>query len=153
MMSADLVVIITGCRVSSMTSRMPRVSLCSRSAGWALMQRDSHKSTESFSDSNYIAERLLQKGRIRRNDAAENRVAAYFIIKTRQAVCDELVPHLRKIPEVVVFDSIAGETDGLVEVVADSMTRLQAVRSEIAALPDVVTIETSVILKRHFNRR
>ena len=34
MMSADFVVIITGWRVSSMTSRMPRVSLCLRSAGW-----------------------------------------------------------------------------------------------------------------------
>jgi hypothetical protein len=32
--SADFVVIITGCRVSSMTSRMPRVSMCLRSAGW-----------------------------------------------------------------------------------------------------------------------
>ena len=91
---------------------------------------------------------------IRRNDPAANgTVAAYFIIKTRQAMCDDLVPHLRQIPEVVVFDSIAGETDALVEVVADSMTRLQAVRSEIAALEDVEGIETSVILKRHFNRR
>jgi DNA-binding Lrp family transcriptional regulator len=91
---------------------------------------------------------------IRRNDPAVNgKVAAYFIIKTRQAMCDDLAPHLRKIPEVVVFDSVAGETDGLVEVVADSMTRLQAVRSEIAALEDVEGIETSVILKRHFNRR
>ncbi|MNL67897.1 hypothetical protein D3C87_1925420 [compost metagenome] len=34
MISADLVVIITGWRVSSITSRMPRVSLCLRSAGW-----------------------------------------------------------------------------------------------------------------------
>ncbi len=68
-------------------------------------------------------------------------------------MCDDLAPHLRKIPEVVVFDSIAGETDGLVEVVADSMIRLQAVRSEIAALEDVEAIETSVILKRHVNRR
>ena len=90
---------------------------------------------------------------IRRNDPAEGRVAAYFIIKTRQAVCDDLAPHLRGIPEVVVFDSVAGETDGLVEVVADSMTRLQEVRSQIAALDDVEAIETSVILKRHFNRR
>ena len=90
---------------------------------------------------------------IRRNDPAGGKVAAYFIVKTKQAVCDDLAPHLRKIPEVVVFDSIAGETDGLVEVVADSMTRLQAVRSEIAALEDVEEIETSVILKRHFNRR
>jgi DNA-binding Lrp family transcriptional regulator len=90
---------------------------------------------------------------IRRNDPSGGKVAAYFIVKTRQAVCDDLAPHLRRIPEVVVFDSIAGETDGLVEVVADSMTRLQAVRSEIAALEDVEAIETSVILKRHFNRR
>jgi DNA-binding Lrp family transcriptional regulator len=90
---------------------------------------------------------------IRRNDPAPHNVSAYFIIKTRQARCDDLAPHLRRIPEVVVFDSIAGETDGLVEVVADSMTRLQAVRSEIAALEDVEAIETSVILKRHFNRR
>ena len=46
-----------------------------------------------------------------------------------------------------------GETDALVEVVADSMTRLQAVRSQIATLEDVEALETSVILKRHFNRR
>ena len=90
---------------------------------------------------------------IRRSEPAPHTVAAYFIVRTRQAVCDDLAPDLRKIPEVVVFDSIAGETDGLVEVVADSMTRLQAVRSEIAALSDVVAIETLVILKRHFNRR
>ena len=90
---------------------------------------------------------------IRRNDQGDGRVAAYFIIKTRQAMCDDLAPHLRKIPEVVVFDSVAGETDGLVEVVADSMTRLQEVRTAIAALDDVEAIETSVILKRHFNRR
>ncbi len=91
---------------------------------------------------------------IRRNDPAANgKVAAYFIIKTRQAMCDDLVPLMRQIPEVVVFDSIAGETDALVEVVADSMTCLQAVRSEIAGLEDVEGIETSVILKRHFNRR
>ena len=31
--SADLVTIVTGCLVSSITSRMPRVSLCVRSAG------------------------------------------------------------------------------------------------------------------------
>lgn len=90
---------------------------------------------------------------IRRNDAAPHNVSAYFIIKTRQAVCDDLAPHLRKIPEVVVFDSIAGETDALLEVVAESMIRLQAVRSEIAALEDVEEIATSIILKRHFNRR
>ena len=90
---------------------------------------------------------------IRRSDPAAGSVAAYFIIKTKQAVCDDLAPHLRNIPEVVVFDSVAGETDGLVEVVAESMTRLQEVRSQIAALDDVEAIETSVILKRHFNRR
>ncbi len=30
---------------------------------------------------------------IRRNDPAANGVAAYFIIKTRQAMCDDLAPH------------------------------------------------------------
>ena len=90
---------------------------------------------------------------IRRNDPAGGKVAAYFIVKTKQAVCDDLAPHLRRIPEVVVFDSVAGETDAMLEVVADSMTRLQEIRAEIAALDDVVQIETSVILKRHFNRR
>ena len=90
---------------------------------------------------------------IRRNDPAPHNVSAYFIIKTKQAMCDDLAPHLRQIPEVVVFDSLAGETDALVEVVAESMTRLQEVRSLIAALEDVEEIETAVILKRHFNRR
>ena len=90
---------------------------------------------------------------IRRSEPAPHTVAAYFIVRTRQAVCDDLAPHLHKIPEVVVFDSLAGETDALLEVVAESMTRLQAVRSEIAALEDVEEIETAVILKRHFNRR
>lgn len=90
---------------------------------------------------------------IRRNDRGAGTVAAYMFVKTRQAICDDLAPHLRHIPEIVVFDSVAGETDAMLEVVADGMPRLQAIRSEIAALEDVVQIETSIILKRHFNRR
>lgn len=90
---------------------------------------------------------------IRRNDQGAEAILAYMFVKTRQAICDDLAPHLRQIPEIVVFDSVAGETDALLEVMADSMARLQAIRAEIAALEDVVQIETSVILKRHFNRR
>ena len=90
---------------------------------------------------------------IRRNDHGNGAVAAYMFVKTRQALCDDLVPQLRHIPEIVVFDSVAGETDAMLEVVAASMTRLQEIRAEIAAQADVVQIETSIILKRHFNRR
>jgi DNA-binding Lrp family transcriptional regulator len=90
---------------------------------------------------------------IRRNDQGASSISAYMFVKTRQAICDDLAPHLRQIPEIVVFDSVAGETDAMLEVVADSMARLQEIRAEIAALEDVVQIETSVILKRHFNRR
>lgn len=90
---------------------------------------------------------------IRRNEHGDGAVAAYMFVKTRQALCDDLALQLRHIAEILVFDSVAGETDAMLEVQAESMARLQAIRAEIAAQPDVVQIETSIILKRHFNRR
>ena len=83
---------------------------------------------------------------------SERAAHAYMIVATHARQCAEVAPRLAEIPEIVVADSVAGEQDLVLVVVAPTPARLQAIRDEIAALPAVRSVLTLPRLVRRFAR-
>lgn len=64
--------------------------------------------------------------------------------------CEDVVPRLRSIPEIVSCESLAGPTDLLVRVACRSNAALEQVREEIDHISGVETARTYVILTTHW---
>ncbi|MDX0371555.1 AsnC family transcriptional regulator [Sinorhizobium meliloti] len=63
--------------------------------------------------------------------------------------CDQIAPRVKAIPFVTRIDSLAGEIDLLVSVDADSIDSVEDVRRQVASVPDIATVTTALVLRRH----
>lgn len=85
------------------------------------------------------------------NDPNREKVSAHFEIRNNQVPCLKVAQALRKIPEVRACNSIAGTTDMIVTVRAESSDRIEQVRDEIASIHGVGEIKTHMILMQYFD--
>lgn len=78
---------------------------------------------------------------------------AFFVVQLDGPLCERIAPQLAGLPEIVACHSIAGDIDMLLEVAADDLAGLEAVRARIGALAGVRRVQTLPVLKTRFERR
>lgn len=79
-------------------------------------------------------------------ESQKDGVSVYFEIQHQCARCSEVVPLIKKIPEVVTCHGITGDMDLLVFVKADSMRRIHEIREFLDNKVDIVKIKTHVVM-------
>ena len=82
----------------------------------------------------------------------EDGVTAYLALTFRPLSCDLVQPLIEAIPEVKLAHSISGDLDLLLLVQANSMTRLNAIRSEMDSWPNLNKIVTHMCLSNRLDR-
>ena len=80
-------------------------------------------------------------------------VSVYFEIQHQCAKCRDIIPHFKKIPEVITCHGITGDMDLLVLVEADSMRRIHEIREYLDALDEVIKIKTHVVMSEWIDNR
>ncbi len=79
-------------------------------------------------------------------------VAAYLLAKLKRTPALDFVEDLKKLPEVRDCASVAGDIDLILQLRADSIDRLNAVRDQIARHPAVADLKTSIVMRRDIGR-
>jgi DNA-binding Lrp family transcriptional regulator len=82
----------------------------------------------------------------------EDGVTAYLALTFRPLSCDLVQPLIDAIPEVKLAHSISGDLDLLLLVQANSMTRLNVIRSEMDSWPNLNKIVTHMCLANRLDR-
>ena len=96
--------------------------------------------------------RLEKSGIIRgyRTEISDPALAAVacLLVKLKQTPSPQVVVRLKRLPEVRRCLSLAGEIDLLVDIAAESLTRLNQIRDEISNFPEVAETTTAVVLRQ-----
>lgn len=96
--------------------------------------------------------RLEKSGVIRgyRTDISDTSLAAVacLLVKLKQTPSPQVVVRLQRLPEVKRCLSLAGELDLLIDIAAESLTRLNQIRDEISSFPEVAETTTAVVLRQ-----
>ena len=96
--------------------------------------------------------RLEKSGIIRgyRADIADTSLVAVacLLVKLKQTPAPQVVVRLKRLPEVKRCLSLAGELDLLIDIAAESLTRLNQIRDEISNFPEVAETTTAVVLRQ-----
>lgn len=79
-------------------------------------------------------------------------VPCLLFVKTATPSCEQLSPRLKAIPEIRSMRSLAGSIDIVLELELEGPQRLNAIREQIAAWPEVSEITTASVLKLHWKR-
>jgi Lrp/AsnC family transcriptional regulator, leucine-responsive regulatory protein len=82
----------------------------------------------------------------------QGQISAFFELSFRTPRCEQYGARIGQIPEVRLCYSISGDTDMLVQVRVASMTRLDAIRQQLEALPQLSMIKTHAILSELVDR-
>lgn len=78
---------------------------------------------------------------------------AYVRLSVAQGVLDEVTEGLRRIPEVIELDSVAGDSDLVCLVVARGPENLEEVIQRIVGVPGVTRSRTEPVLRQRIPRR
>jgi DNA-binding Lrp family transcriptional regulator len=96
--------------------------------------------------------RLEKSGIIRsyRADISDPSLSAFacLLVKLKQTPSPSVVTRLKALPEVKRCLSLAGELDLLIDVAAESLSRLNQIRDEISNFPEVAATTTAVVLRQ-----
>ncbi|MFC3122102.1 Lrp/AsnC family transcriptional regulator [Agaribacter flavus] len=79
-------------------------------------------------------------------ESQKDGVSVYFEIQHQCARCAELIPFIKKFPEVIKCHGITGDMDLLVFVHASSMRRIHEIREALDMSEDIVKIKTHVVM-------
>lgn len=90
---------------------------------------------------------------VRLGAAATPAVRAFFLVQLDAPLCERIAPQLAGVAAIVACHSIAGDIDMLLEVAADDLAGLDAVRVQVAGLSGVRRVQTLPVLKTRFERR
>lgn len=94
-----------------------------------------------------LEQRNIIKGyQVLLTESQKDGVSVYFEIQHQCARCSEVVPVIKKIPEVITCHGITGDMDLLVFVRANSMQRIHEIRESLDATIDIVKIKTHVVM-------
>jgi Lrp/AsnC family transcriptional regulator, leucine-responsive regulatory protein len=77
-------------------------------------------------------------------------VAAISITFAPGKSCQQIVPHVRPISEIVSCISLAGPVDLMLRVECGSNSDLETIRRRIAAVPGIADVSTHVVLEEHW---
>lgn len=78
---------------------------------------------------------------------------AYVRLSLAQGVLDDVTERLRRIPEVIEADSVAGDHDMLCTVVARDPENLEEVIQRILSVPGVTRSRTEQVLRQRIRHR
>ena len=73
---------------------------------------------------------------------------ACLLVKLKQTPSPQVVLRLKRLPEVKRCLSLAGEIDLLVDIAAESLSRLNQIRDDISNFPEVAETTTAVVLRQ-----
>ena len=76
----------------------------------------------------------------------ETKVAVYFQLTFRPFDAKSIAPYLQGIGEITRAHTLCGDTDLIVYIEAESMTRVSQIRELLAALPDLDKLQTFIVL-------
>jgi DNA-binding Lrp family transcriptional regulator len=79
---------------------------------------------------------------------ANGTVGAYLLARLKRTPALDFIEDLRKLPEVRDCASVAGDIDLIIQLQAETIERLNAVRDEIARHTAVADLTTSIVLRR-----
>lgn len=79
-------------------------------------------------------------------ESQKNGVSVYFEIQHQCARCADVIPILKRFPEITSCHGITGDMDLLVYLTADSMQRVHQIRETLDAVTDIVKIKTHVVM-------
>ena len=79
-------------------------------------------------------------------------VRAYMVVTLSGPICERVAPSIAQMPEVKRCDSLAGDVDMLLDIEAESLDELSALRDRIAKIHGVQQIRTLPVLSTHFDR-
>ncbi|MGB0781805.1 MAG: Lrp/AsnC family transcriptional regulator [Marinomonas sp.] len=82
----------------------------------------------------------------------EEGVTAYLALTFRPLSCDLVQPYIESIPEIKMAHSISGDLDLMLLVQTHSMSRLNAIRSEMDSWPNLDKVVTHMCLANRVDR-
>jgi DNA-binding Lrp family transcriptional regulator len=94
------------------------------------------------------AEGIIRGYRIDIAAEASGAVSAYLLARLKRTPALDFIEDLRKMPEVRDCASVAGDIDLIIQLQAETIERLNAVRDEIARHAAVADLTTSIVLRR-----
>jgi DNA-binding Lrp family transcriptional regulator len=94
------------------------------------------------------ADGVIRGYRIEIAPEASGTVSAYLLARLQRTPALDFVADLRQLPEVRDCASVAGDIDLIIQLQAETIERLNAVRDEIARHPAVADLTTSIVLRR-----
>ena len=98
--------------------------------------------------------KAIEKYTIRVGSAGQRKSQAWFLLSHREGFsCDDVMPYLFGMPEVVFCQSVAGEVDLMVLVQTDSLVELAQLREHVVALKGVEDVTTISVLDVKLDRR
>lgn len=77
-------------------------------------------------------------------------VASLSVTFAPGKTCQNIVPQLRPIAEIVSCISLAGPVDLMLRVECASNSELEAIRRRIATVPGIAAVSTQVVLEEHW---
>jgi Lrp/AsnC family transcriptional regulator, leucine-responsive regulatory protein len=99
---------------------------------------------------------VIEKYTVRINSGPETGflIGAWLSVKLLPGFsCDDVMPYLIPMPEIVLCQSVTGEVDLLIHVQVASPELLGSVRETILALKGVESISTQTVLRTQLDRR
>ncbi|WP_284219516.1 Lrp/AsnC family transcriptional regulator [Agaribacter marinus] len=90
--------------------------------------------------------RVIKGYQVLLSESQKSGVSVYFEIQHKCARCADLIPFIRKIPEVIKCQGITGDMDLLIFVSAPSMQRIHEIRESLDASDDIIKIKTHVVM-------
>ena len=81
------------------------------------------------------------------------RIAALLLVRHAPGSnCSKAIPQLKKLPQIVGIQALAGEPDLALQVTAPDMAGIDDVASSVRAIPGVASVTTHMILVDHLRR-
>lgn len=97
---------------------------------------------------------VIEKYTLRLGAAGQPKLQAWFFLSHSDGFsCDDVLPMLIGMPEILLCHSVAGETDLMVLVQTDSSAELGKLRERIIALKGVDNVTTISVLDVKLDRR
>lgn len=83
---------------------------------------------------------------------ASNIITVFFEVFRFNTKCDQIIPEIRKIPEIKLCYGISGETDLLIYVQAANINEINHIRQKIETMEQVTKVKTHVVMHEWINR-
>ena len=87
------------------------------------------------------------------NQDTKNKVFAYLLLNVDGKMLDRVAKDLERIPQVKRCSVISGDLDIILEVQAQDMPHLYAIRNQVEVIRGVTKVTTGLVMSELFNRK